>query len=242
MIEGREEMLEGIILVLYGSIIGSFAGVCGRRILQKQSVYGGRSHCEHCQRVLSWYELFPLFSFLCLRGRCLTCQHNIPRGIFVFELFFSVFIPYLLLTGNRSWTVMVFQFLLVFLLVILAYIDFKIQIVPNQAHLWLLSLVFLNYQGIQVHLLGSLILFVPLFIFSLLTAEGMGGGDIKLFGSLGFVLGWKAILLVFSYAIFLAMPVALYLKCCRGKDGVPLVPFITIATCLFLYVPMGCNY
>ncbi|SER86095.1 leader peptidase (prepilin peptidase) / N-methyltransferase [Isobaculum melis] len=226
-------MLFLMILSLYGSIVGSFAGVCGMRIVQKQSFYTGRSHCDKCQSVLKWYELIPLFSFLYLKGRCRTCQQVIPKEIFVFELFFASFTPFLWLTGNHHWRLLLFQFLLIGLLAVLAYIDIKIQLVPNQVHLWLMCLVLLNYQGIQTHIKGGLLIFVPLFILSWVTAEGMGGGDVKLFGSLGFVLGWKAILLIFSYAVFCSLPIAMYMKFYKGRDGVPFVPFITIGSCLF---------
>ncbi|MDP4010390.1 MAG: prepilin peptidase [Candidatus Spechtbacteria bacterium] len=41
------------------------------------SVVRGRSHCPKCGKILSWYELLPVISFLIQRGRCRGCKKNI---------------------------------------------------------------------------------------------------------------------------------------------------------------------
>lgn len=63
-----------IFAFLYGIVIGSFLNVCIYRIPQKESVVAVGSHCMNCQHRLAWYDLFPLFSFLILRGRCRYCK------------------------------------------------------------------------------------------------------------------------------------------------------------------------
>lgn len=35
----------------------------------------GRSHCEYCGHMLSWWELIPVFGCLILRARCTACGH-----------------------------------------------------------------------------------------------------------------------------------------------------------------------
>lgn len=135
-----------------------------------------------------------------------------------------------------------FQSGLFLLLLILSFVDLKEQIVPNVAHFLLAFLIVLDYQGLIFHLQGGLVLFLPLFCLACFAHEGIGGGDVKLLGSLGFVLGWQAILLIFSYAIFLSLPVALYLKYWKGKEGLPFVPFIAVATGLYFYLPTSFGY
>ena len=63
-----------IFAFLYGIVIGSFLNVCIYRIPKKESVVTVGSHCMNCQHKLAWYDLFPLFSFLILRGRCRYCK------------------------------------------------------------------------------------------------------------------------------------------------------------------------
>src|SRR3989344_725055 len=67
-----------VFLFVLGAIVGSFLNVVGLRwdLLRHGGVLstlGGRSSCPSCRKVLEWYELIPIFSFLILRGRCLSC-------------------------------------------------------------------------------------------------------------------------------------------------------------------------
>ena len=65
-----------IILVL-GLVIGSFLNVCIFRIPLKQSISFPASHCFKCHHKLGILDLFPLFSFIFLKGRCRYCGENI---------------------------------------------------------------------------------------------------------------------------------------------------------------------
>ena len=93
-----------IALVLFGLVLGSFAGAtvwrlrarqleadkkAGERVdhaeytqlkkLAHQKVATDRSRCLHCGYELRWYDLIPLVSWLSLRGRCRECHK--PIGI-----------------------------------------------------------------------------------------------------------------------------------------------------------------
>jgi leader peptidase (prepilin peptidase)/N-methyltransferase len=95
-------MFEPIIytaLVLFGLILGSFAGATVWRLrarqleadkkagdpydhkeytrlkkLMHQKVATDRSRCLHCSYELRWYDLIPLVSWAFLRGRCRKCR------------------------------------------------------------------------------------------------------------------------------------------------------------------------
>src|SRR5438876_921150 len=64
---------------LFGAVLGSFINVLSLRydpdgrIFSKDILFG-RSHCPHCKKNLSWYELIPLFSFLIQWGWCRSCR------------------------------------------------------------------------------------------------------------------------------------------------------------------------
>ncbi|MBR4776009.1 MAG: prepilin peptidase, partial [Lachnospiraceae bacterium] len=62
-----------VILFMYGIVVGSFLNVCILRIPLKESLSSKRSHCMSCGHTLAWYDLFPLFSYLFLRGKCRYC-------------------------------------------------------------------------------------------------------------------------------------------------------------------------
>ncbi|MDP3012721.1 MAG: prepilin peptidase [Candidatus Subteraquimicrobiales bacterium] len=66
-----------IFIFLFGLIIGSFLNVVIFRLESGEQVVSGRSHCRRCNHVLAWYDLFPIFSFLVLGGRCRYCRKKL---------------------------------------------------------------------------------------------------------------------------------------------------------------------
>jgi leader peptidase (prepilin peptidase) / N-methyltransferase len=62
---------------LLGLAFGSFLNVCLSRWPEGESIVEPRSHCRHCDHVLSWWENIPLLSWLILRGRCRNCKTTI---------------------------------------------------------------------------------------------------------------------------------------------------------------------
>lgn len=64
-------------IFILGLLIGSFLNVIIYRMPRELSFARGRSMCAHCEHQLKWYDLFPLFSYLYLRGRCRYCKAKI---------------------------------------------------------------------------------------------------------------------------------------------------------------------
>lgn len=62
---------------LLGTIVGSFLNVVIDRADSDESALKGRSHCPYCGKILSWWELIPIFSYIFLRGRCSSCHHKL---------------------------------------------------------------------------------------------------------------------------------------------------------------------
>ncbi len=56
---------------IFGLIIGSFLNV----VILRARVFTlrGRSACMSCDTTLRWYDMVPVVSWLCLRGRCRSC-------------------------------------------------------------------------------------------------------------------------------------------------------------------------
>ena len=67
---------------ILGCALGSFTDCLAGRMLNGTSVLKGRSHCDACGHVLGVLDLVPLFSRLCLRGRCRYCGAKIPAEAF----------------------------------------------------------------------------------------------------------------------------------------------------------------
>lgn len=65
---------------IVGSVLGSFGNVLIERLPTGQSLFG-RSHCVGCKNTLRVWELIPVVSWCCLRGKCARCRAAIP-GMF----------------------------------------------------------------------------------------------------------------------------------------------------------------
>ena len=72
------EVFYSSMFFIFGSVLASFYCVLATRIPEGKSIVKPRSHCEHCNHTLKWYELIPIFSYLFLRGKCRECHKKIP--------------------------------------------------------------------------------------------------------------------------------------------------------------------
>jgi leader peptidase (prepilin peptidase)/N-methyltransferase len=66
-----------LFIFILGSTVGSFLGVIVDRLSSKESIWKGRSHCDHCRHILGVLDLFPIFSFLLLGGKCRYCHKKL---------------------------------------------------------------------------------------------------------------------------------------------------------------------
>ena len=70
-------VLIAIFVFIFGLVIGSFLNVLIFRADKLETIWLSRSECMKCKHVLAWYDLFPLFSYLFLRGKCRYCGKKI---------------------------------------------------------------------------------------------------------------------------------------------------------------------
>jgi prepilin signal peptidase PulO-like enzyme (type II secretory pathway) len=73
-------------LVVVGASLGSFVEAFGWRLRHTRALVAGRSVCESCDRVLAWWEIVPVASWLALAGRCHRCRAPIPPRHLAMEL------------------------------------------------------------------------------------------------------------------------------------------------------------
>ena len=66
-----------ILSFIFGIVIGSFVNVLIYRLPAHENIATEHSHCMSCNHKLRWYDLFPLFSWLFLRGKCRYCKAKI---------------------------------------------------------------------------------------------------------------------------------------------------------------------
>ncbi len=87
-------MIWGSAGFLIGIILGSLAKALADRSLDNKSFWG-RSYCPRCQHKLAWYDLFPIISYIFLRGKCRYCRREIKIDYLLVELLMGLLIGFL---------------------------------------------------------------------------------------------------------------------------------------------------
>lgn len=239
-----------ILAAFYGLFVGSFLNVCIYRIPLNETIVTIPSHCTSCNHKLAWYDLFPLFSYLFLGGKCRYCKAHISVQYPIIEALNSIvwgFTFYLSLCnfGGISFKGIfcaIIYCLFFSALIVLSGIDFFHQIVPDRVNIFIfilgIALLIVDYKNWASHLIGFFAVSFPLFI--LMAFGGMGGGDVKLYAAAGFLIGWKAALLSLLVACFAGSVAGIPPYIVQKRKGIkhpriPFVPFISIGMYISLF-------
>lgn len=189
-----------LVIFLYGIIIGSFLNVCIYRIPKKESIIPG-SHCMSCGHKLHWYDLFPVFSYLLLKGRCRYCGSKVSAQYPIVEALNGILYVVVFMANGFSMQSMIYCLLTSALLVI-SFIDERTLEIPPSLNIFIFVLgvlmCILDRAHIWEHIIGLFAVGTALYLLYVLTGgSAIGGGDVKLMGAAGLVLGWKLIILAF---------------------------------------------
>ena len=231
-----------LLIFLYGITLGSFYNVVGLRVPINESIVRPRSHCSSCGRTLSAMELVPVLSYVLLRGKSKCCKASISPFYPIFELLTGVlFVISPLLLGWSSelfvsWT-------LISLFIIITVADLKYMIIPDKVLLVFSVIFIIERFFIPLHpwwnsLLGAVVGFTLLLIIAIVSKGGMGGGDIKLFAVIGFVLGIKLLFVAFFLSTFLGTIgglIGMALGKSNKKQPIPFGPYISLGTLIAYY-------
>ncbi len=190
-----------IIIFLYGIVIGSFLNVCIFRIPKQENIVKIRSHCMNCGYQLKWYDLVPVFSYLCLGGKCRSCKQKISVQYPLIELLNGVLYCIVFVVYGISVEALLYA-LLTSALITLSVIDLRTYEIPVGINIFILTLglirIVTDYADWLDYAVGFFLVSGFLYIVYLVTkGRGIGGGDIKLMAVSGLLLGWKQILLAF---------------------------------------------
>ena len=190
-----------LIIFIFGIVIGSFLNVCIYRIPEHEDIVKTRSHCMSCGGQLKWYDMFPLFSYLFLRGRCRYCKAKLSVQYPLIEAMNGILYVIIVLQHGVNIDSLLYC-LLTSALVVLSVIDFRTYEIPLGINLFILALglirVALDYHNFLGYLIGLLAVSAVLAI--LYYASGgraIGGGDVKLMAVCGLFLGWQLIIMAF---------------------------------------------
>ena len=199
------ELFWYLIFFSFGASVGSFLNVILDRYNTGLSFWGGKSFCFSCNYKLQKKDMFPIFSFLFLKGRCRNCGSRIPNESLFVELIMgilsvllvykiSLFFSYISLSLVISYLLLVSIFGVI---VLISFYDLRHMIIPDSFLIAFFFLSFLytlildaEYLLLIGNTISGIVLALPfLLIFILSKGRWMGFGDIKYIAVLGFFLG-----------------------------------------------------
>ncbi|GAA0127001.1 A24 family peptidase [Clostridium sp. ATCC 25772] len=227
-----------LLVFILGIVIGSFLNVCIYRIPRGESVAYPPSHCYNCNKNLKWYDLFPIVSYIFLKGKCRYCKVKISIQYPIIELFTGII--YLLIYIHYGLTLNMFKYIiLASFFIVIGIIDLKTTdiydiTILNPAVIGIIFLIYEYYIGLSIsgNIIGILLM---LFIIGglILITKGMAIGDLEMYLLVPLYMGLKNSILVLLLSIIIGGVfgiVLILIKKKTRKDYIPFGPYITIAT------------
>ncbi len=238
--------LAEFIVFLFGAIFGSFANVVILRLPKGESIAFPGSHCQACKKPVKWYDNTPILAWFWLRGKCRYCKAPYSFRYVVVELITAI--GFTVLFSKFGMSFAFFEYTLFFFtLVICSFIDLDHMILPDIFTLsgiviGLIGSIFSSERTVLESFLGVILgggfLWAIAYVYFLIKKEeGMGGGDIKLLGWIGAVLGWQAVpfVIIVSSLIGSFVGIAFAVKGKQGlKTAIPFGPFLAAAAILYI--------
>jgi leader peptidase (prepilin peptidase) / N-methyltransferase len=258
-------LLEAVVALLLGLVIGSFLNVCIYRMPRDLSVVAPRSYCPECEHPIAWYDNIPLASYAVLRGRCRHCRKPIPARYPAVELLTGALFFVLVLKFGPSLVALkmcVFSALIVGLV----FSDVETKILPDEFTLggvglgilfaamlplhdpyldWFLGrwfapgVVFSVVEAVMSAALPSLLLWGLGVLFLLIRKkEGLGLGDVKMIAMVGAFSGVTGAIFTVMIGSILGSVIGLIYIYATGKDaGSYELPFAVFLGAAALAVP-----
>ncbi len=229
-------MEEIILIVVFGLVWGSFLNVVIYRLPRGLSLLRPPSSCPHCGKQIKAYENIPIISYLVLRGKCGNCKAKISPAYPLVE----ALTPFCFLLVYMQYSLSPQFFascLFASALIVLGFIDYTHQILPDQVTLpgLVLALIytfFRNDLNLTQALLGAgvgagFLLLVYGAYYLLRKKEGLGMGDVTMMLMVGAFLGWKQTLLTLILASIGGAVVGVFFIIFKKKDLQHALPFGT---------------
>ncbi|MEW6107638.1 MAG: prepilin peptidase [Nitrospirota bacterium] len=229
-------------ILVFGSVIGSFLNVCIYRMPRNMSIIFPSSRCISCNNPIRVRDNIPVISYIFLGGRCRYCREKISIRYPLVEALNALLYVIVYWRYGLGWNFIVYC-ILISSLVVITFIDLEFQIIPDRITLagipagimagsLLLPDPFMRASGLgfKSSITGAVTGFSLYYIIAylslkLLKKEGMGGGDIKLMAMIGAFLGWKSVVLTTFLGSLAGSAAGISLMVFRGKGKGTLIPF-----------------
>lgn len=245
----------GILVAVLGASVGSFLSVVIARTRKNQKgIWLGRSICPSCKKQLKWYYLFPVFSYLFLRGKCGFCGKKISAHYLGLEVLTSIFFVLAYMKAifiDPAFTLnyvllesFIFYIVLFTFLSLIFFYDLLYKEIPDRFSIpaIIVAVLMSLFTGVPTLLsIGiGLLIIVVFFGGQILLSRGawLGGGDLRLGALMAVLLGWKALILALMLSYIIGAVISLILigvKKANRKTMIPFGPFLIMGMIVAMF-------
>ena len=234
-----------VVAFMFGAIMASFITCTAWRVVRGEDWMLGHSHCDTCGHELSTADLFPIFSYLILKGKCRYCGSKVPPRDLIFEIILGlVFAGTLALHGSID-AVVVATLALEVLLLGLSLADWDSGVIPNGflaaiLVVWIITVGFREniqrfaIEGLIAAACVGIVFVIAIAIVGKVKKQKMDYGPAKLAMCLMLFLETRGAVIAVGVAAILGIIFALVCK--SKKKKVALAPAIAIGAVVALLV------
>lgn len=228
--------------LVFGLVMGSFISVVAHRLPRGESIVAPRSACTGCGNQIAAYDNVPVVSWIVLRGRCRHCGEAISPRYPIVELALGLAYVgcYLAFTEPGEFLLGI---AFVTMLAAITLTDLEFHLIPNKILAVALAtgigIVALDdpasfpERGIALAAAGGLMLLA-----AIAYPKGMGMGDVKLTGVMGFFLG-EAVAPALLCGLFAGAVTGMAIIAAKGaegrKTGIPFGPYLALGGLVGLF-------
>lgn len=250
-----------------GSFIGATSSRMDPNNKNKKlkEVFLTRSHCDSCMKQLNPLELFPVIAYISQKGKCKGCEAKIGMDYFILESICGLIALIAMIMyigfGSIGFLELSIYLLVSYLFIYLAFYDYLYWEVPIKLIIFSYILAFvilliallmdsINKDIFVNHLVASgigllsitIIIYITKFALKLMNRpeeQGLGWGDVWIFGLVGLILGFNGLIEVFFISIFAGAVVGIIKILLQKKEMkgemVQFVPFIALGVIISVF-------
>ena len=236
----------GVLAFIFGACMGSFLNCAAYRVVRGESFIKGRSKCPSCGHELGIRDLFPVISWIALKGKCRYCGSRVSARYILTETLFGLLTVICLIAFGPT-LLCARNYIFICVLFVLTLTDIDDMTIPDGCHVaavitWAVFEPFLasGWADAVSHiaaglLFGGGLLAVSLAMDKAMGRDTLGGGDIKLIAVCGLYLGFIGTL----SALMIACIAGLIFNSIANKSSekgkaFPFGPWIALGTAVMM--------
>lgn len=120
-----------VLAFVFGAVFASFITCTAWRVVRHEDWMLGHSHCDTCGHELSTTDLFPVVSYIALKGKCRYCGSKVPPRDLIFEIILGLVFAATLWLHGAVDAVVIATLTLEVLLLGLSLADWDSGVIPD---------------------------------------------------------------------------------------------------------------